>query len=106
MKSTISFDDRCYELLNLVPKGRVTTYKEIARALGSRAYRAVGSAMRKNKYAPMVPCHRVVKSNGEIGEYNAGAREKTMLLEREGVEVNNGKVEDFKKKMFKFNKKV
>lgn len=50
-----TFADKAYELLRKVPKGRVTTYKEIAHALGTRAYRGVGQAMRKNPYAPEVP---------------------------------------------------
>jgi methylated-DNA-[protein]-cysteine S-methyltransferase len=50
-----TFSDKAYDLLRTVPKGRVTTYKEIARALGTRAYRGVGQAMRKNPYAPEVP---------------------------------------------------
>jgi methylated-DNA-[protein]-cysteine S-methyltransferase len=50
-----SFSDKVYDLLRKVPKGRVTTYKEIAHALGSRAYRGVGQAMKRNPYAPEVP---------------------------------------------------
>ena len=50
-----TFADKAYDLLKKVPKGRVTTYKEIAHALDTRAYRGVGQAMRKNPYAPEVP---------------------------------------------------
>jgi methylated-DNA-[protein]-cysteine S-methyltransferase len=50
-----TFADRAYDLLRKVPKGRVTTYKEIAHALETRAYRSVGQAMRNNPYAPEVP---------------------------------------------------
>jgi len=50
-----TFADKAYDLLRKVPKGRVTTYKEIAHALGTRAYRGVGQAMRRNPYAPEVP---------------------------------------------------
>ncbi len=50
-----TFADKSYDLLRTVPKGRVTTYKEIAYALGTRAYRGVGQAMRRNPYAPEVP---------------------------------------------------
>jgi len=50
-----TFAERAYELLRKVPKGRVTTYKEIAHALESRSYRGVGQAMRRNPYAPEVP---------------------------------------------------
>jgi methylated-DNA-[protein]-cysteine S-methyltransferase len=50
-----TFSDKAYDLLRTVPKGRVTTYKEIANALGTRAYRGVGQAMKRNPYAPQVP---------------------------------------------------
>ncbi len=50
-----TFSEKVYDLLRTVPKGHVTTYKEIANALGSRAYRGVGQAMKKNPYAPEVP---------------------------------------------------
>jgi methylated-DNA-[protein]-cysteine S-methyltransferase len=50
-----NFAEKAYELLRQVPKGRVTTYKEIAHALGSRSYRGVGQAMKNNPYAPEVP---------------------------------------------------
>ena len=50
-----TFADKAYDLLRKVPKGRVTTYKKIAHALGTRAYRGVGQAMRRNPYAPEVP---------------------------------------------------
>ena len=50
-----TFSDKIYDLLRTVPKGRVTTYKELALALGTRAYRGVGQAMKRNPYAPEVP---------------------------------------------------
>jgi methylated-DNA-[protein]-cysteine S-methyltransferase len=61
MSSKKSFNERCYEVLVRVPKGKIITYGEIAKQLKSKAYRAVGNAMNKNPYAPKVPCHRVVK---------------------------------------------
>ena len=61
------FYEKCYTILRKVPKGKVTTYREIARALNSKAYQAVGSAMHNNPYSPEVPCHRVVNSNGNLG---------------------------------------
>ena len=50
-----TFSDKVYDLLRKVPEGRVTTYKEIAHAMGTRAYRGVGQAMKRNPYAPEVP---------------------------------------------------
>ena len=76
-----------------IPKGRVATYAEIARATGvPRAARAVGNALNKNIFAD-VPCHRVVRSDGTIGEYAAGTAEKIKVLMSEGVDVNNGYVD-------------
>ena len=94
------FSERCYRVLKRVPRGRVTTYKEIAKSLGTQAYRAVGSAMNRNPYAPVVPCHRVVKSTGEIGGFAGGTKQKAALLRKEGVAVKNGKVVDFRRRFF------
>jgi methylated-DNA-[protein]-cysteine S-methyltransferase len=91
------------ELVARIPKGRVTTYKEIAAALGLKAYRAVGSAIGKNERAPTIPCHRVVNSNGTVGGYAFGIEQKISLLASEGIKIKNGKIEDFKKKMFKLS---
>ena len=62
--SIFMFSEKVYFLTKKVPKGRVTTYKELAKKLKTKAYRAVGQALKCNPYAPKVPCHRVVKSVG------------------------------------------
>jgi methylated-DNA-[protein]-cysteine S-methyltransferase len=102
MKYRNSFNEKCYSVLLKVPKGKVTTYKEIARKLNSKAYRAVGNAMNKNPYAPAVPCHRVVKSNGEVGGFAYGVKKKIEMLKKEGIEIKNNKI-DLKKYLYKFN---
>ncbi|MBI1935091.1 MGMT family protein, partial [Candidatus Woesearchaeota archaeon] len=86
-----------------VPKGKVTTYKALAESLGTKAYRAVGQATRHNPYAPEVPCHRVVNSDGRIGGFMGSnnpkskeVKKKIKLLRKEGVEVKNNKI-DLKK---------
>lgn len=94
------FNERCYKFLKKVPKGKVTTYKELARAMNSKAYRAVGNAMNKNPNAPRVPCHRVINSSGDIGGFSSGIKNKIKILEKEGVEVKNNKI-DLKKYFFK-----
>lgn len=69
-----------------IPKGETRSYKQIAKAVGSpKAYRAVGTALRKNPLAPRVPCHRVIKSSGELGNYSApgGTKKKLEMLKRE-----------------------
>ena len=91
-----SFNERCYELLKRVPKGKVTTYKEIASALNSKAYRAVGNAMKKNKHAPEIPCYRVVNNDGKIGGYASGTEKKIKLLKKEGVKIVDGKIDSSK----------
>lgn len=74
-------------IVSRIMEGQVMTYKEVAKLAGSpRAYRAVGNILNKN-YDPAIPCHRVVRSNGEIGGYNRGETMKKFLLRREGTGV-------------------
>lgn len=100
-----TFNERCYEILKKVPKGKVTTYKAIAEKLNSRAYRQVGRAMNKNPHGFVgggdVPCHRVVGSNGDLVGFAHGLKKKTQMLKEEGIEIKNGKV-DLKKFGYKF----
>lgn len=96
-----SFNQQCYKVLQKVPRGKVTTYKELAHSLRSKAYRAVGNAMNKNPYSPKVPCHRVVKSNGEVGGFASGTRKKISMLKKEGIKIVKGKI-DLKKYLHKF----
>ena len=102
MKKTHSFSEKCYEILKKVPKGRVTTYKEIAKALNTKAFRAVGRAMHNNPLAPEVPCHRVICADGRIGGYAKGIKKKVKLLMKEGVEVKDNKILGFKIRLHKF----
>ena len=95
------FFDEAYFWLLKVPRGKVTTYGEIARAMGGKAYRGVGLAMKNNKNSPKIPCHRVVKSNGEIGGFAFGVEKKIEMLEKEGVSVENGRV-DMRRYFFGF----
>ncbi len=96
--STPTFHRRVYEQLLTVPRGKVTTYGDLAHALNSEAYRAVGQALRKNPCAPHVPCHRVVSSDGRIGGFNGQTEgpdvmRKITLLAAEGVQVTNGRID-------------
>ncbi|MFH1325203.1 MAG: MGMT family protein [archaeon] len=88
-----TFNERCYEILKKVPAGKVTTYKAIAHKLNSKAYRQVGMAMNKNPYAPKIPCHRVINSDGKIGGFNSGVKKKIEMLKKEGVEVKNNRID-------------
>ncbi len=103
----LDFEERVWNLMRRIPAGRVTTYGLIARKLETNAYRAVGNACRRNPYAPTVPCHRVVRSDGTIGGFGGKTSGKAIdrkirMLSDEGVEVRNGKIVDFKKILFKF----
>lgn len=94
MRNSTSFELRVYEALNRIPRGKVTTYGQIAQFLGKpNASRAVGNALNRNPYAPKVPCHRVVTSIGIIGGYAFGSQKKIEILKKEGVEVVNNRVD-------------
>ena len=92
----LTFNQKCYEILKKVPRGRITTYKAIAKKLDTRAYRAVGNAMNKNLDIIKIPCHRVINSTGSLGGYSKGLKKKILLLKKEGVEIKNNKI-DLKK---------
>lgn len=90
-----AFQRRVYDALRRVPAGRVTTYKRLAEAVGCRSPRAVGQALRRNPFAPEVPCHRVIAADLTPGGFGgrrggAAARRKQRLLAAEGVRFRNG----------------
>jgi methylated-DNA-[protein]-cysteine S-methyltransferase len=79
-------DKDVYELLLRIPAGKVSTYGDIAKALGHpSAARAVGKVLNKNPNPIIVPCHRVIQSNGKLGGYCYGSEVKSKLLEKEGI---------------------
>lgn len=84
MKAT--FTEKVQKIVAAIPKGKTMTYKEVAKKAGSpNAARAVGSIMKAN-YDPKIPCHRVIRSDGIVGEYNRGGREeKVRKLRAEGA---------------------
>ncbi len=95
------FHQKCYDLLVKVPRGKVTTYRELARALNSKAYRAVGTAMNKNPFAPKIPCHRVINANGRLGQYAHGQAKKREMLKKEGIEIRDDRI-SLKEYLFTF----
>ena len=98
-----TFAEQVWALTKRIPKGKVATYGQLARALKKpRACRAVGNALNKNPYAPIVPCHRVIRSDGSIGGFAMGANKKIALLTKEGVEIFNHKVTPLKKFIYHF----
>lgn len=90
-----------YDLVAQVPEGMVTTYGEVAKALGDiAASRFVGLAMSRNDDIVRVPCRRVVQSNGTLGGYTGGPGEKKRLLRREGIRISGDKILDFQHVLF------
>jgi len=85
-----------YEILRRIPEGKITTYGDIAKALGCpNASRAVGQILNKNPDPVIVPCHRVVMSTGNIGGYALGKSKKKKLLKKEGLCFADGMVKNF-----------
>jgi len=76
-----------------IPHGKVSTYKRIAEKIGKpKAYRAVANALHKNPLHPIVPCHRVVRSDGRFGGEMKAAESRRKLVEKEGVPLKNDQV--------------
>ncbi len=92
------FAQSVYDVVRSVPRGKVVSYADVAQALGMRSARAVGQALRRNPFAPEVPCHRVVTSDGGLGGFWGGAdevrlRQKESLLSSERVAVAHGRID-------------
>lgn len=92
------FAQRVYDVVRTIPRGKVATYRDVAQALGIRSAQAVGQALKINPFAPEVPCHRVIRSNGCLGGFfgdTVGERieQKTEMLRAEGVAVREGKID-------------
>lgn len=93
--SATRFQDTVFAACSRIRKGRVSTYSDIARAIGKPgASRAVGNALNRNR-SPSVPCHRVVRSDGTVGGFAHGSRRKEEMLRADGVRVSDGAVRDF-----------
>lgn len=97
----MNFQEKVFTVTKKIPKGKVSTYKEVAKVLGmSRSYRAVGNALNKN-VSKLVPCHRVIKSDSSVGGFRWGSREKIKKLKEEGIEIKNSRI-DLDKYFYKF----
>ena len=84
-----------------IPRGKVSTYKRIAEKVGRpRAYRAAANALHKNPLCPIVPCHRVVKSDGGFGGAKGNAESRRKRVKEEGVPIEGGKVKMRKEILF------
>ncbi len=99
----MTLSTRVYTKLLQVPGGKVTTYGDLAKAVGlENGQRAIGTIMKKNPFPGIVPCHRVVKSDGKIGGFVYGERTKSQMLVKEGIKIKDGKIVDFTKEKFCF----
>ena len=99
----MNLDKKIYKKLLEVPKGKITTYGELAKAVGMKnGQRAVGKIMNKNPFPVIIPCHRVVKSDGQVGGYAYGEEIKSSMLTREGIQIKNGKILDLENRIYRF----
>ena len=99
----MNLEQKIYKKLLEVPKGQITTYGELAKAVGLKnGPRIIGKIMNKNPYPVIIPCHRVVMSTGKIGGYAYGEHVKIKLLNDEGIQIKNGKILDLKNRVFRF----
>ena len=84
------FQIKVWKYLKNIPKGKVKTYKQVAMGINMpKSARAVANACAKNPYAPKIPCHRVIRSDGGLGGYSGkgGIKSKKKLLKREGFQL-------------------
>lgn len=99
----MKLEEKVYKKLLEVPKGKITTYGELAKAIGLKnGQRVIGKIMNKNPYPVIVPCHRVIKSDGKIGGYAWGEKVKAKMLLNEGIKIKNGKILDVEKSIHRF----
>lgn len=93
--------EEIYRIVRQVPRGKVSTYGAVARALGDiRASRAVGVAMNINPDPEFTPCYRIVNSDGTVGGFSMGVDEKIRRLKEDGIEVVNGRIKNFEQVFF------
>ena len=96
------FEKKVLQIVKKIKKGKLSTYQLVAQAVGHPlAWRAVGNALNKNPHAPTIPCHRVIKSNGEIGGYAQGSHQKKKILRQEGIPCQKNRVLNFRKYLVK-----
>lgn len=87
-----SFQKEVLKKTNEIKKGEVKSYSDIAQTIKNNSSRAVGNALAKNPLPLIIPCHRVVKKNKEVGGFGGGSPMKVILLKNEGIEIDKGKV--------------
>ena len=99
----MKIDKKIYKKLLQVPPGKITTYGELSRAIGfENGQRVIGQIMKKNPFPVIIPCHRVVRSDGKIGGYAFGMDIKKSMLVKEGICIIKNKIENFENFFFRF----
>ena len=99
----MNLDKKIYKKLLEVPEGKITTYGELAKAVGLKnGQRAVGRIMNKNPYPVIIPCHRVVKSDGKVGGYGYGQDVKINMLTKEGIKIKDDKILNWENTVYRF----
>ena len=99
----MNLEEKVYKKLLEVPLGKVTTYGELAKSIGLKnGQRIIGRMMNKNPYPVIIPCHRVVKSDGNVGGYAWGEKVKSTMLTKEGIKIKNRKIIDMEKNIYRF----
>lgn len=97
----MNLSDYTYYLVKQIPKGRVSTYGAVAKALGNKHYaRVVGTYMNRNPDADTMPCFKIVNSDGSLGGFGLGIPDKIRRLQNDGIKVKNGKIIDFDRVFF------
>jgi len=92
MRPRAIFKEKILNIVKKIPVGKTLSYKEVARRVGRpKDWRAVGNVLNKNR-DKKIPCHRVIRSNGKIGGYKNGVKQKINLLKKEGIIIKNGKI--------------
>lgn len=90
----MNFGEKVWKVVKRIPLGKVLTYKKLAGLAGnSKAVRAVGNILNKNRHLGIVPCHRVIRTNGLIGGYQKGTKIKKKLLLAEGIIIKNNTID-------------
>ncbi len=93
LKNKTQFERNVLVATFRIPRGKVSTYKRVAEKIGKpKSYRAVANALHKNPLWPVVPCHRVVCSDGSFGGPKKGAEDRIKTVAEEGIPIKNGKV--------------
>lgn len=100
----MDFQERVLEQLKKIPKGKVTTYGLVAKQMKTRAYRAVGTACHNNPKPVVIPCHRVVRSNGTIAlcHHDSCHEGRIKTLKKEGIKIKGNKIVNFKEILYRF----